>query len=146
MHYRISRVITTMKWRLMLFSQHYNDAIMSAMVSQITGVSIVFSTVCWGSCQRKHQSFASLATFVSGIHWWPVGSPHKGPEALKMFLFDGVIMVMVSTKSYTSKWEAIRQHLCKHHDMQTCWPTLSHWNKWNYIMLLQRDCNVIILL
>ena len=51
---------------------------MSAMASQITGVSIVCSTV--GSCadQRKHQSFASLA-FVQGIHRWPVNSPHKRP-------------------------------------------------------------------
>ena len=44
---------------------HCNDAIMSAMVSQITGVSIVCSTVCWGTDQRKHQSSASLA-FVKG--------------------------------------------------------------------------------
>ena len=33
---------------------------MSAMASQITGVSIVCSTVCSGANQRKHQSSASL--------------------------------------------------------------------------------------
>ena len=38
---------------------------MSAMVSQITGVSIVCSTVYSGADQRKHQSSASLA-FVTG--------------------------------------------------------------------------------
>ena len=45
---------------------------MSAMTSQITGVSIVYSTVCSGVGQRKHQSFAPL-TFVRGNHrgdWW----------------------------------------------------------------------------
>ena len=40
---------------------------MSTMPSHITGVSIVFSTVC---NQRKHQSSASLA-FVRGIHRLP---------------------------------------------------------------------------
>ena len=50
---------------------------MSAMASQITDVSIVYSTVCSGADQRKHQSSASLA-FVNGIKWWPVNTPHKG--------------------------------------------------------------------
>ena len=64
---------------------------MSAMVSQITGVSIVCSTVCSGAHQRKHQSSASLA-FVRGIHRWPVNSPHKRPVTRKMFPFDDAIM------------------------------------------------------
>ena len=45
---------------------HYCDVIMSAMASQITSVSMVFSTVCSGPDQRKHQSSASLA-FVQGM-------------------------------------------------------------------------------
>ena len=40
---------------------HYNDGIMSAMTSQITGVSIVRSTVGSGADPRKHQTLASLA-------------------------------------------------------------------------------------
>ena len=48
-----------------LTDNHYNDVIMSAMASQITGVSIVYLTVSSGSDQRKHQSFSSLA-FVRG--------------------------------------------------------------------------------
>ena len=56
---------------------HYSDVIMSVMASQITGVSIVCSTICSDTDLRKHQSSASLA-FVMGIHWWPVDSPHKG--------------------------------------------------------------------
>ena len=43
------------------FLSHYNDVIMVAMASQITGVSIVCSTVYSGGNQRKHQSSASLA-------------------------------------------------------------------------------------
>ena len=46
---------------------HYSDVMMSAMTSQITGVSIVCSTVCADADQRKHQSSMSLA-FERGIH------------------------------------------------------------------------------
>ena len=56
---------------------------MSAMVSQITGVSIVCWTICSGANQRKHQSSPSMA-FVKGIHRWPVDSPHKAPIMRKM--------------------------------------------------------------
>ena len=58
---------------------------MSAIVSQITGASIVYSQI---ADQRKHQSSASLA-FVRGIHRWPVNSP---PVMPKMFPFDDVII------------------------------------------------------
>ena len=64
---------------------------MSAMASQITSVSIVYSTACSGTDQRKHQSSASLA-FLGGIHRWPVNSPHKWPITRKMFPLDDVIM------------------------------------------------------
>ena len=52
-------------------SEHYIDAIMTTMASQITSLTIVYSTVYSGADQRKHQSSASLA-FVRGIHqdWW----------------------------------------------------------------------------
>ena len=40
---------------------HYNDVTMSAMASQITSLTIVYSTVYSGAYQRKHQSSASLA-------------------------------------------------------------------------------------
>ena len=70
-------------------SIRYSDVIMGAMASQITGRTIVYSTV-QGADQRKYQSSASLA-FVRGIHRWPVNSPHKGPVTRKMFPFDDVI-------------------------------------------------------
>ena len=72
-------------------SIHYNDVILGAMVSQITSLTIVYSTVYLGADQRKHQSSASLA-FVLGIHRWPVNSPHKRPVTRKMFPFDDVII------------------------------------------------------
>ena len=39
---------------------YYSDVILSAMESQITGVSIVYSSFRSGADQRKHQSSASL--------------------------------------------------------------------------------------
>ena len=70
---------------------HYNDVIMSAMASQTTSFTIVYSTVYSGTYQRKHQSSTSLA-FVRGIHRWPVNSPHKGTITRKLFPFDDVII------------------------------------------------------
>ena len=70
---------------------HYNDVTMTVMASQITSLTIVYSTVYSGVHQRKHQSSASLA-FVRGIHRGPVNSPHKGPVMRKTFPFDDVIM------------------------------------------------------
>ena len=66
---------------------HYNDVIMGAIASQITSLTIVYSTVYSDADQRKHQSSASLA-FVRGIHRGPVNSPHKGPVTRKIFPFD----------------------------------------------------------
>ena len=83
---------------------HYSDIMMSAMASQITWASIVCLTVCSGADQRKHQSSASLS-FVRGIHWWPVDSPHKGPVTRKMFPFDDVIMCQFSSSVGCRGWE-----------------------------------------
>ena len=46
---------------------HYSDVIMGPMASQITSLTIVYSTLYSSTDERKHQSSASLA-FVRGIH------------------------------------------------------------------------------
>ena len=73
------------------FIQHFGDVIMSAMASQITGVSMVCTSVCPGTDQRKYHSSVPLA-FVRGIHRWQVNSPHKGPVTQKMFPIYDIIM------------------------------------------------------
>ena len=88
--------------------KYYSDIIMSAMASQITGVSIVCSIVCSDADQRKHQSSTSLA-FVMGILQWPMDSPHKKPVAQKMFLFVDVIMKMI-TKIGVVFWVVVSQY------------------------------------
>ena len=81
---------------------------MGAMASQITGVSIMYSTVCSGADQRRHQSSASLA-FLREIHRSPVNAPHKEPVTRKKFPFDDVIMFA----SEQSGWRTYRQRPVK---------------------------------
>ena len=75
--------------------KHYNDIIIDTMASQITSLTIVYSTVYSGAYQSKHQSSASLA-FVWGIHRGPVNSLHNWPVTRKMFPFDDVIMEIMN--------------------------------------------------
>ena len=75
-----------------LTANHYNDVIVGTLASQITSLTIVFSTIYLDTNQRKHQNSESLA-FVQGIHRRPVNSPHKWPVMRKMFPYDDIIMV-----------------------------------------------------
>ena len=77
-------------------SSRYCDVIVSAIASQITSVSIVYSTVWSVTNQRWHQSSASLA-FV-------VNSPHKGPVTREMFPFDDVIMQYIAVCTMVLYW------------------------------------------
>ena len=72
---------------------------MGTVASQITSLTIVYSTVYSGADQSKHQSSASLA-FVRGIHRGTVNSPHKWPVTRKMFPFDDVIMHLSSQQCF----------------------------------------------
>ena len=78
------------KWALWM-DFHYSDIIMGQIASQITSLTIVYSTIYSDADQRIHQSSTSLA-FVQGIHRQLVNSPHKWPVTRKMFPFDDVIM------------------------------------------------------
>ena len=102
-HYDVI-VVTPMSF--LLYVRYYNDIIMGARASQITSLTIVYSTVFSGVDQRKHKSSASLA-FVPGIHRWPVSSPHKWPETQKMLPFDDVTKDDEYGEGYTffmAKW------------------------------------------
>ena len=67
---------------------------MSAMASQITIFTIVYSSVYSGADERKHQSTSKLR--VTGLYEGnsPVTgeSQHKEPVTQKMFPFDDLIM------------------------------------------------------
>ena len=55
-------------------THRYGDVIMGAIASQITSLTIVYSTVYSDADQRKHQSSASLAF----LHRGPVNSRTNG--------------------------------------------------------------------
>ena len=89
------------EWLFQLtWNKHYSDVIMGTIASQITSLTIVYSTVYSSADQRKRQSSASLA-FVRGIHRWPVNSPHKWPVTRKMFPFYEVI---IKVSASTERW------------------------------------------
>ena len=104
------------------FSIHYSDVMMSPMASQITGVSIVYSNVCLGSDQRKHQSSASLA-FVKGSHRWPVNSPYKGQVTRNFFPFDDVSIFSDSCRCCGTTTNDSDRNFCR-------WsPSTNNWRK-----------------
>ena len=82
--------------------RHYDDVITGTVASQITSLTIVYSTVWSDADKRKHQSSALLA-FVWGIHWWLVNSPHKWPVKRKIFPFHDVIMARLVQASMCYK-------------------------------------------
>ena len=88
-HFQINLLVWKLLWRYFNsnFNEkcsngpiHYDDVIMSAIASQITSLTIVYSIVYSDTEQKKHQSSASLA-FVWGIHRGPVNSPQMASYA-----------------------------------------------------------------
>ena len=65
------------------------------MVSQITSLTIVYSTVYSCADQRIHQSLVSLA-FALGIHRWPVNSQHKGPVHYRDVIIGAIASQIIS--------------------------------------------------
>ena len=61
------RAFLGVQWKSKEHILHYIDVIMTTMASQITSLTVVYSTVYSDADLRKHQSSASLA-FVWGIH------------------------------------------------------------------------------
>ena len=74
----------------------YHDLVISfsiTVTSQITSLTIVYSTIYSGANQRKHQSSASLA-FVASVN-----SPHKWPVTRKWFhLMTSSCIILFSIK------------------------------------------------
>ena len=88
-----------------------------AMASQITSLTIVYSTIYSGAYQRKHQSSAPLA-FVRGPHRWPVNSPHKWPVTREMLTFNDVIAKVMTV--FVISWPGLCvscTHSAGKHDM-----------------------------
>ena len=91
--------------------RHYDDVIMGAMASQITSLTIVYSTVYSGADQSKHQSSASLA-FVWGIHRGPVNSPHKWPVKPRSHMYCNLSATALRLKNSCNQ--------CNHCAIKNC--------------------------
>ena len=66
---------------------------MNVTASQITGVSIAYSTFVRAQIKENTKVGSAPLAFVRGIHRWPMISPHKGPVTRKMVPFDDVVMI-----------------------------------------------------
>ena len=109
--------------RVNAIRHHYSDVIMNSMAYQITGVSIICTTVCSGADQRKHQS-SSLLACVRGIYRWPVNSPHKGPVPRKIFPFDDVIMIEKTDRGTCAEYFHIQTKII-YSESRFIWITLN---------------------
>ena len=98
---------------------------MGAIASQITSLTIVYSTVFADADQRRHQSSASLA-FVWEIHRGPVNSPPKWPVTRKIFPFDDVIMIRDESEGFP--WDHI-------FSIWKFWHFLKHVRSW-----VEKEC------
>ena len=101
---------------------HYNDVIMGTIASQITSLTMVFSTAYSDADQRKPQSFASLA-FLRGVPRGLVNSAHKWPVTQKcshlMTSSWTALVARVTWREYTiilvaSVHKTNGQHMDKH--------------------------------
>ena len=105
---------------------HYDDVIMSEIASQITSLTIVYSTVLSGADQSKHQSSASLA-FVWEIHRWPVNFPHKWPVTRKIFPFDDVIMIILRRPQRPLESLLVEDKNSSRSHINSLWPSDAIW-------------------
>ena len=123
---------------------HYNDVIMGATTSQITSLTIVYSTVYSGADQRKHESSASLA-FVRGIHRSPVNSLHNA-ENVSIWWRRHEVHAWFHKNSVCSNFESkcsTRSQFCTRHGnsaVMKCtklWPALMKIFRVRITMILQ---------
>ena len=68
---------------------------MTTMASQITSLTVVYSTVYSDAHRSKKTSKLRVTGLCVGNSPGPVNSPHKGPVPRKMFPFDDVIMMII---------------------------------------------------
>ena len=95
---------------------HYSDGIMGAIGSQITSLTIVYSTVYSSVDQRKHQSSASLA-FVRGIHRSPASNAENVSIWWRHHEFPKCQLIPWMTRVNTARTESRQtpeRELCVH--------------------------------
>ena len=114
---------------------------MSEMASQITSLTIVYSSVYSGTDQRKQQSSVSLA-FVRGINRGPVNSPHKGPVTRKMFPFDDVIMSLFPSQ-FKFDENLVWFHLCYNTTLMMATKFSTWHDSWSLVVCIKLFCDLM---
>ena len=84
---------------------------MSAMASQITSLTIVYSSVYSGADQRK-KSKLRVTGLCEGNSPVTSESLHKGPVMRKMFPFDDVIMSYIGFPIVLNLISLLKQNVC----------------------------------
>ena len=90
---------------------HYSDVTVSAMASQITGISIVWATIRSGADQRK-TSKLRVTGLCEGNPLGTGGFPPQRASNAKKFLSDDVIMVTTLSSPLSVRAEEHREHDC----------------------------------
>ena len=122
---RFWRVIVT--WLKDRALGHYDDVIMGAIASQITSLTIVYSTVYSDADQRKHRSSASVTR--------------------SFFPFDDVIMIVVpaiaTRVAWTNhEWQQIIKELFIHKRFFSCYWRLYSTHIFHSTICLYRCPNI----
>ena len=91
--------------RLRYRHAHYNDALVSTVTSQITIITIVYSSVYSGADQIKHQRSAPLA-FLRGITRWQRASNAEN--------------VSIWCRHHGTVYSATSQYKSMHHVLPLC--------------------------
>ena len=98
---------------------HYNDAIMSAMSSQITSLTIVYSSVYSGTIQRKHQNSASLVFVCVCVCVWGGGGGGGGGSPVTVELPSQRVSYV---ENVSISWRHHAELLPKDHLQSNIWP------------------------
>ena len=108
------RIYASVYW--VIIGSHYNDVIMGAMASQITSLTIVYSTVYSGADQRTHESSVSLA-FVGNspvTGEFPAQMASNAENASIWWRHHGTLIVLCFGGSLTA-------YSAQSHHYNQCW-------------------------
>ena len=98
--------IQLLKYKKIFFcplrSLDYNDVKLGAMASQITSLTIVYSTV-YSRRRSKKTSNLRVTGLCAGNSPVSIEFPHKWPVTPKMFPFDDIIMVLTTSDTSEGK-------------------------------------------
>ena len=111
---------------------------MSAMASQITGVSTVYSTVCSGADQRKHQSSFSTIMKFRGTALCEGNSPVTGEfPAQRASNAENCFHMMTSSCSSEFQWVINVVAWCEPKAIILCSCTIA------LLQFISKTCNAI---